>query len=131
MVWSLAVPPPSGALVGVFHGRTTMPVKILFLPWVAPDGSRPYPLSASARENCTRVHAARRLFFAQARGLTSLWGDAVKQTPPGDACIVYVSYEEGARALVANRRTDRILTDAAQWTQHWTANIPLVVINRL
>jgi hypothetical protein len=69
----------------------------------------------------------------KARGLTSLWGDAVQQIPTGEMGCVYIAYTEGMRPTHADARTQHLL-DSARNRDLYHRNsvmVPLTVINRL
>jgi len=67
----------------------------------------------------------------RARGITSLWSDAVKQIPDGEIGFVYVGYPEGARPSVADARTQHILASMGKFWHRWSVRVPATVINRL
>lgn len=68
----------------------------------------------------------------KARGITSLWADAVKQLPDGEIGFVYIAYPEGARPVIADARTRHILTFMARESWHrWSVRVPATVISRL
>jgi hypothetical protein len=67
----------------------------------------------------------------KARGITSLWGDAVKQIPDGEIGFVYIAYPEGARPTLADARTRHILEAAADFWHRWSVRVPVLVIIRL
>ncbi len=69
----------------------------------------------------------------KARGLTSLWGDAVGQIPTGEMGCVYIAYTENMRAAHADART-QFLMDAVKKRDLFhrgTIRVPLTVISRL
>jgi hypothetical protein len=67
----------------------------------------------------------------KARGITSLWGDAIKQIPAGEIGFVYVAYPEGARPALADARTRYILKAMTEIWHRWTIRVPVTVVNRL
>jgi hypothetical protein len=67
----------------------------------------------------------------KARGITSLWGDAVKQIPDGEIGAVYIAYPEGARPALADARTRHILQSAMEFWHRWSVRVPFIVISRL
>jgi len=67
----------------------------------------------------------------KARGVTSLWANAVKQIPEGELGFVYIAYPEGARAALADARTRHILRAASEWWHRWSVQVPGTVIIRL
>jgi hypothetical protein len=66
----------------------------------------------------------------KARGVGSLFGDAVQQIPPGEHGVIYICYPEGGRAAVADARTRHII-DGTDWHYHWSVSVPLFFIQRL
>lgn len=67
----------------------------------------------------------------KARGITSLWADAVKQIPDGEIGVVYIAYPEGARPALADARTRHILQAATEFWHRWSVRVPAIVISRL
>ncbi len=67
----------------------------------------------------------------KARGITSLWADAVRQLPDGELGFVYIAYVEGDRAEVADARTRHILDTCNAWHHRWSVTVPMTVINRI
>jgi len=67
----------------------------------------------------------------KARGVTSLWANAVKQIQDGEVGFVYIAYPEGARPAVADARTNQIMVEASGFWHRWTVVVPAIVINRL
>ena len=45
----------------------------------------------------------------KARGVTSLWGKAMQQVPPGDMAFIYIAYPEVNRREAADARTQDIM----------------------
>ncbi len=66
----------------------------------------------------------------KARGVTSLWGNAVKQIPDGEIGFIYIAYPEGARPGLADARTRHILKATSEWWHRWV-RVPVTVIIRL
>lgn len=67
----------------------------------------------------------------KARGVTSLWGKAIKQIPPGEIGFIYIAYPEGQRSELADARTRHILTNCADSWHPWSIHVPVIVISRL
>jgi len=67
----------------------------------------------------------------KARGITSLWGDAIKQIPDGDVGFVYIAYPEGSRPAVADARTDYIMKTMPDVFHRWSVRVPATIVNRL
>lgn len=69
----------------------------------------------------------------KARGLTSLWADAVRQIPTGETGCVYIAYVEGMRPAIADDRTQHLLDTVAKRDLYHRANVqvPLTVVSRL
>lgn len=68
----------------------------------------------------------------KARGVTSLWADAVRQIPDGEIGFVYIAYPEGSRPAVADARTRHILDYMGGKLWHrWSVRVPVSVIIRL
>lgn len=65
----------------------------------------------------------------RARGVTSLFGAAAQQIPPGEIGIIHIAYPEFARAAVADARTRDILDN--DWYHSPFIRIPLVYVARL
>lgn len=67
----------------------------------------------------------------KARGIGSLWSDAVKQIPAGEQGFIYIAYPEGSRPEIADARTKHILdTLPASW-HRWFVRVPMTVVSRL
>ncbi len=69
----------------------------------------------------------------KARGVTSLWADAVKQIPTGEMGGIYVGYEETMRAAIGDARTEDLLTsvkDRKLSHRNWVS-VPWTVVSRL
>jgi hypothetical protein len=68
----------------------------------------------------------------KARGVTSLWADAVKQIPEGEMGFIYIAYPEGSRSELADARTREILEGAREsWFHRWSVRVPVTVVSRL
>jgi hypothetical protein len=67
----------------------------------------------------------------KSRGVTSLWGEAVRQIPDGELGFVYIAYTEGARPQLADARTRYIMDRCHEWYHRWSVMVPLTVINRV
>ena len=67
----------------------------------------------------------------KARGVTSLWGKAMQQVPPGDMAFIYIAYPEVNRREAADARTQDIMDACGRWTYRWSRSIGTTVINRL
>ena len=67
----------------------------------------------------------------KARGITSLWADAVKQIPDGDLGFLYIAYPESARPVVADARTTHLITSSKEYWHRWSVRIPFTIVNRL
>jgi hypothetical protein len=67
----------------------------------------------------------------KARGIASLWANAIKQIPAGEIGFVYVAYPEGARPALADARTRHILRTMGEVWHRWTIRVPVTVVSRL
>ena len=67
----------------------------------------------------------------KARGVTPLWGKAIKQIPSGEIGFIYIAYPEGQRSKLADARTRHILTSCANFWHPWSIHVPVTVISRL
>jgi hypothetical protein len=67
----------------------------------------------------------------KARGITSLWADAMKQIPDGDLGFLYIAYPEGSRPSIADARTSQIRQAVAEGWHRWSVRVPAMIINRL
>lgn len=68
----------------------------------------------------------------KARGITSLWADALKQIPDGDMGFIYIAYPEGSRSALADARTREILQAASEsWYHRWSVRVPVTIVSRL
>ena len=69
----------------------------------------------------------------KARGLTSLWADAVRQIPAGEMGCVYIAYTESMRGAIADARTQHLLDTVQNKELYHRASVrvPLTVIDRL
>jgi hypothetical protein len=87
-------------------------------------------ISKAIRPTCMKWRSAAPSAAAKrARGITSLYGDAVKQIPPGETGIIYIAYPEFARAEVADARTRNILD--SDWHHSALVRVPLTFVTRL
>lgn len=59
------------------------------------------------------------------------FGDAVSQVPPGEFGIVYVAYQEGTRAEIADERTQRFVRRVKEWWHSGSIRIPIAFLTRL
>jgi len=67
----------------------------------------------------------------RARGITSLWTEAIKQIPDGEIGFVYIAYPEGARPAIADARTRHILASMGKLWHRWSVRVPATIIDRL
>jgi hypothetical protein len=67
----------------------------------------------------------------KARGITSLWGKAAKQIPPGEVGFIYIAYPEGQRSELADARTRHIIEAGDKLYHRWSIRIPVTMIGRL
>lgn len=67
----------------------------------------------------------------RSRPPTSLFGKAANQVPGGEFAIVYISYPEGAREEIADRRMQEIAKRLREWEHSASFRIPLIYISRL
>jgi hypothetical protein len=67
----------------------------------------------------------------KARGVTSLWRNAIKQIPDGDLGFVYIAYPEGSRTVVADARMRDIREKIPEEWHRWSVRVPAIMINRL
>jgi hypothetical protein len=72
-----------------------------------------------------------RVMLRRTRTTSALFGDAVKQIPPGEVGLVYLCYQEGDREIVADRRTALLRTQLEAWTHNQYIRVPAVVVTRL
>jgi hypothetical protein len=77
------------------------------------------------------VSLSDKAILKKSRGVTSLWGDAVRQIPDGETGFVYIAYTEGARPELADARTKYIMNRCHDWYHRWSVMVPLTVINRV
>jgi hypothetical protein len=63
--------------------------------------------------------------------VTSLWGKAMKQVPPGEMAFIYIAYPEVNRREAADARTQDIMDACSRWKYRWSRSIGTTVINRL
>ena len=67
----------------------------------------------------------------KARGIMSLWGDAIKQIPDGDVGFVYIAYPEGSRPALADARTRHILDTMPKVFHRWSVRVPATIVSRV
>jgi hypothetical protein len=67
----------------------------------------------------------------KARGIRSLWVEAVKQIPDGEMGFVYIAYPEGSRAAIADARTRQVMKELNQVGHRWSVHVPATVVSRL
>jgi hypothetical protein len=67
----------------------------------------------------------------KARGITSLWADAMKQIPGGDMGFIYIAYPEVRRREIADARTREIIDACSRWEERWSISMGETVVNRL
>jgi hypothetical protein len=67
----------------------------------------------------------------KARGIKSLWVDAVKQIPDGEMGFVYIAYPEGSRAGIADARTRQIMKELNEAWHRWPIRVPATIVSRL
>jgi hypothetical protein len=69
----------------------------------------------------------------KARGVTSLWADAVKQIPTGEMGGIFIAYEESMRAELADLRTDHLRRTVSDRELHHRASVhvPWTLVSRL
>jgi len=67
----------------------------------------------------------------KARGIKSLWVDAIKQIPDGEMGFIYVAYPEGSRAAIADARTRQIMKELNEVWHRWSVRAPATIISRL
>ena len=65
------------------------------------------------------------------RPVGSLLGKAIKQIPLGEMGAIFMCFQEGAIADVADERTRRIEQEMHGWTHDWGIQIPVMFVNRL
>ncbi|MDR4468334.1 MAG: hypothetical protein MRJ68_08550 [Nitrospira sp.] len=65
------------------------------------------------------------------RAIGALFGDAIGQIPDGELGIIYLCYQEGSTADIANQRTQRIQQEFSRWGHRGAVSIPGVFVNRL
>jgi hypothetical protein len=59
------------------------------------------------------------------------FGDATSQIPPGEDGIIYVAYQEGTRAPIADLRTENFLDRVREWSHSASIRIPIAFLTRL
>lgn len=58
-------------------------------------------------------------------------GEAIDQIPAGEMGIIYLCYQEGSSADIADERSQRIQRELADWYHRPGIWIPAIFINRL
>jgi hypothetical protein len=59
------------------------------------------------------------------------YGNAMHQIPPGEFGIVYLAYQEGARAEIADRRFEEFQKRMREWEHTARIRVPVSFLNRL
>jgi hypothetical protein len=67
----------------------------------------------------------------KARGIKSLWADAIKQVPDGEMGFIYVAYPEGSRPAIADARTRQIMKELNEVWHRWSVRAPATIVSRL
>lgn len=75
--------------------------------------------------------ASRAALLKKTRAVSALVADAHEQIPKGESGIVYVCYNESARANIADSRTRLIGEQLSQWRHSAKVRAPVVFVNRL
>jgi hypothetical protein len=60
-----------------------------------------------------------------------VFGNATNQIPPGEFGIIYVAYQEGTRAEIADLRTEAFLARVRDWSHPASIRIPIAFLTRL
>ena len=60
-----------------------------------------------------------------------LFGDAMNQIPKGEFAIVYLAYQEGARAEIADRRVNGFMGKMQDWMHSAAIRVPISFLLRL
>ena len=60
-----------------------------------------------------------------------LFFDAMNQIPPGEFAVVYVAYQEGARAEIADRRVETFTNKMKEWEHSANIRVPVAFLDRL
>lgn len=67
----------------------------------------------------------------RAWGAIDLFGEAMKQIPPGEFGIIYLAHHEGTRQEIANRRTQNFLNRIVEWEHAGSIRVPISFLVRL
>lgn len=67
----------------------------------------------------------------KARGIKSLWADAIKQIPDGEIGFIYLAYPEGSRAAIADTRTLQIMKELNHAWHRWSVRVPATIVSRI
>jgi hypothetical protein len=59
------------------------------------------------------------------------FGAAASQIPPGEDGIIYVAYQEGTRAQIADLRTENFFDRIREWSHPASIRIPIAFLTRL
>jgi hypothetical protein len=59
------------------------------------------------------------------------FGDATNQIPPGEFGIIYVAYQEGTRAQIADLRMESFIDRIREWSHQGSIRIPIAFLTRL
>jgi hypothetical protein len=62
---------------------------------------------------------------------SNMFGGATAQIPPGEFGIIYIAYQEGTRAEIADLRTDNFLDRVRELSHSASIRIPIAVLTRL
>ena len=57
-----------------------------------------------------------------------LFFDAMNQIPPGEFAVVYVAYQEGARAEIADRRVETFTNKMKEWEHSANIRVPVAFL---
>lgn len=63
------------------------------------------------------------------RDITRLWAEATEQVPHGEVGLIYIAYNDGQRAALADAKTRGI--DSRDRHYDWSIRIPVTVVSRL
>jgi hypothetical protein len=95
------------------------------------DAPGRYALSASRNPLAICwTHAENSVPPAKTRGLTESIAAATSQIPVGEFGVLFVSYEEGTHAGIADRRTSDIQKRLQDWSMQWGKLVPVIRVNR-
>jgi hypothetical protein len=59
------------------------------------------------------------------------FGEAMQQVPPGEFGIIYLAYQEGTRAEIADMRLDRFFDRLKGWWHPGSIRVPIAFLTRL